>query len=109
MTKSIACIFWLEEFEDQDKRYLGVWKEALERANSAEELFREVLKFDRVEKFKGSTKAEIILKLQELEEESDEFEKWVEKEGGKGILLISIVWIGNTLYFEDGNFHEGYK
>ena len=104
--KSIAYIFWVDEYEGDA---LGSWKNAKQRAETAQKFYKEVLEFDEVKVFEGKSEEEVHQKFEELQEESDMFEFTTQKQGGEGVIVISVVWIGQVLYFDEYNFHEDYR
>ena len=71
-----------------------VYKDAIERGNLAETLFKDILEFDVVEICTDFSKADVIAKLQALKSEAEDFENTNQS---KGVFAASIVWIGFKL------------
>ena len=67
--KSIAYIFWVDEYD-----YLAAWRNAEQRAEIAREFYKEVLKFNDVKVFEGKSEELVHQKIQELQKESNMFE-----------------------------------
>ena len=111
VTKKYAVIFVNTHVEGCEygfkKRQQIVWSDAEEKASNAYRLFIKTFEFKEteVEVCTDWTKAQIIEKFDKLQVMVDEHEAT----NNQDVMLVSVVWIGHSLYMEKGDYHEQMK